>query len=310
VHLLLSEVGGPARYAHPLCPERTIKDATCANVEAALLDWFKRGDKAADNLLVFYFCGHGISSGTQHTLLCSDFGFNPLNPFQQAINFNDFHRGMDQCKARAQLFLVDACRVGSTALMETQSFKGQPIVPGLITFPEVARSAPIFRSSMPGTAAFGLAGKPSAFAQALPLAFKGGAWRLEQGRWVVCASLLVPAMDALIKRIMQQFKSLKERVVSDHAVTLTLKHPEGQPVVPVEIGCEPIEANEKALFGCQLNGAEHKSRPEPVRDDWLLDLEFGTYTFTATFAHGEFPNRATGNTIVFPPGVSSRIAVR
>lgn len=309
LRMLLSDPDGNGTYAHILSPEKPIPEATLSNVKMAIREWKAQGDESKANLMVFYFCGHGISSGTQHTLLCTDFGSDEADVFENAINFNDFHRGMDRCTARAQCFFVDACRVGSPELMESAVSRGQSIIGGLITFAEHTRSAPIFRSSLPGATAFGLSGKPSAFAQALPLAFKGGAWRQHQGKWVVCTSRLKLALETQIKRIMHIFKNLDRRVVSDHDVTLTLKTPSGQPIVPIEIGCDPIEANEKATL-CYRSGTVGKvCRPSPARDEWFLDLEKGNYSFEATFPNGEFNDNRLDDEIVFPPEVSPRIPV-
>lgn len=308
MHMLLSELGGQASYAHILSPKKDIQDATMANAKRAIRDWKDRGDKSDKNLMIFYFCGHGISAGDQHTLLCTDFGESDEDEFENAINFNDFHRGMDRCKALGQCYLVDACRVGSPELMESAASKGQSIIKGIISFGANTRAAPIFRSSMPGVAAFGLSGKPSAFAQALPLAFKGGAWRRKQGNWVVCASLLKIGLETHIKRIMHRFRKLDKRVVSDHDVQLTLKIPSGEPLVPVDIGCSPTDANATAALSYQSSGAAPVEREMPDAAEWFLDLEKGNYTFSAAFANGEFADN-TLDEIVFPPTAEYRIAV-
>ena len=310
LHLLLSEAEEHASYKPEAQPAKIIKQANFTNVKDAIRQWKSRGDASEDNLLIFYFCGHGISSGTQHTILCNDFGESTEDEFEHAINFNDFHRGMDRCKALSQCYFVDACRVGSPSLMESSSSKGQSIIRGVISFGEKTRAAPIFRSSMPGTEAFGLADAPSAFAQALPLAFKGGAWRQEAGEWVVCASLLKLALETHLRRILREFGGIEKRVVSDHDVTLTLKSPTGIPLVPVEVGCSPKKANVSATLSYSAQNGSKIQRANNDESEWQLELEKGSYKFEAKFpTGGDYQNNALEDEIVFPPLVDARIKV-
>lgn len=309
LHMLMAEKGGAPTYSHILVPERQVPEATLENSRRAIRDWKKRGDQSDQNLMLLYFCGHGVAAGTEHALLCSDFGEDTDDAFRHAIRFNDFYAGMERCAARSQVFLVDACREASEELMENAASKGQSIIAGGLSFPETPRAAPILRSALPGTRAFGLRNKPSAFGQAFTAASKGAAWRQEAGHWVFCASHLVSGMDAFIRRIMRRFGSTLQPVIVDHGRTLTLKLPKGRPVVPVEIGCDPNEANSKASFICLSEGVEVTSRTVPQDNDWSIDLELGSYDFEATFSELAFRDSALTGTLVFPPSVSHRIGV-
>lgn len=307
LHLLISEPAGPADYAYVLCPQVTVQEAALENIRAAVQDWKNRGDASPESLMVLYFCGHGVSSGLQHSLLCTDYGEDHGNPLRHAIDFTQFHQGMGKCRAGSQMFLIDACRILSQSLLESGS-KGDPLIASRASV--MQRSAPIFRSALPGVAAYGLPGKPSAFAQALPLAFRGGAWREHEGSWVVCSSMLKLALELQITRVMREFRKYSTLIDRDNDVTMTLKEPAGQPLVPVDLGCRPDLANERAVLSYGASGANVIRRREvPEKEIWLLDLECGLYDFTATFANGEHPDGVVSNKYVHPPNVSPRITV-
>ncbi|MER9771244.1 caspase family protein [Mesorhizobium sp. M0220] len=115
VALLLSEAA-PAPFLDPRngASKFDVALADSANVRLAITEFFKRGDENADNLLIFYFCGHGIAAGTDTALLLSDYGANPLNALERAIDFRRLRIGMGRCKASEQCFFIDACRASPT----------------------------------------------------------------------------------------------------------------------------------------------------------------------------------------------------
>ena len=308
VHMLVSKKGGAADFSHQHCPAVTVPQATHADVETAVLDWFDRGDGSSENLMLFYFCGHGISAGDQHTLLCTDFGKNRLNPFKGAIDFTDFHLGMGQSKADSQIFFVDACRTISHNLLEQASFRGEPMIPGNLTL--VPRRAPVFRSAQPGEKAFGLPGKPSAFAQALALAFKGGAWDKVDGDWVVCTSMLRRALERQIKRVMRAFPTYQADVAGDAEATMTIKYPAGAPVVPVDLGGRPDTDHSLLELAYEAAGGGQVVKEANDDDIWLLDLAEGQYQFSAKFESTAGDEKvATLDKYVSPQNVSERLRV-
>jgi hypothetical protein len=91
VALLLSEAA-PSPFVDPNNPNNSVvvAEADSSNVRLAIQHLFRRGDENADNLLVFYFCGHGIAAGTDTALLLADYGANDLNALDGAIDFSPF----------------------------------------------------------------------------------------------------------------------------------------------------------------------------------------------------------------------------
>ena len=310
LELLISERGGQAAYSNASADlaDVPIDEATLANVARAIKDWKRRGESSADNLLIFYFCGHGISAGLQHTLLCTDFGADHDAPLTTAINFTDFHLGMDKCAAREQCYFVDACRVASTELIESVSFKGQPVVYGTAKLTKPSRAAPVYHAAMPGVEGWGLNNRPSAFAQALPRAFKGAAWKRRGGRWVVDANQLNSALDVLVAHIMRVFKALDKRVEASSLSRINLKNANGEPVVPVEITCDPNSANSVAQLSYESPPAARQVRNAQSGDSWYVELERGEYNFAASFEDDEFVDRNVDE-YVFPPDMPVVIEV-
>jgi hypothetical protein len=83
---------------------------TSTNVKEAIDGWHNRAATDANNAAVFYFCGHGVELGAVQSLMLEDVKLDGADPFDNALAFDDFLRGMDSCGARLQLFVIDACR--------------------------------------------------------------------------------------------------------------------------------------------------------------------------------------------------------
>ena len=90
---------------------QAVEPATMAAIGQAVTRWVARASSHEDNIAVFYFAGHGIERGLDLALLTEGFSPPPaLNPFNDAIDLNEFLGGMESCMARRQIFIVDACR--------------------------------------------------------------------------------------------------------------------------------------------------------------------------------------------------------
>ena len=106
--LLLAE-RNPQPFVNPVTGQQyNVPDASLAQVKAAVRKWKHLGDSNADNLLIFFFSGHGISQGRDTSLLLADFGAAPENVLEGAIDFQRLHLAMAQCAARYQVYFVDA----------------------------------------------------------------------------------------------------------------------------------------------------------------------------------------------------------
>src|SRR5438094_2180691 len=63
-----------------------IDPATFENVRNAIIAWYNRGT-SKDDMMMFFWSGHGIAPGGVQLLLCEDYGKDPKAKFAHAINF-------------------------------------------------------------------------------------------------------------------------------------------------------------------------------------------------------------------------------
>ena len=299
VRMLMSEEGGLAEYAHPLVPRRKVDDAVMDNIEGTLRDWSADGARNADNMMVFYFCGHGVATAVDHPLMASDSGKYEDNLFRHALNFSEFRAGMQHHAAQKQLFLVDACRVGSPDLVRNTS-RGLSVIDRRNEIPDQFPRQPTLKSTLQGAEAFGLGDNPSPFAQALPKVFTGGAWRRVAGGWEVCASELANAIDARMREVLIPLGFPEPPEVEAISLTMTLKKVEGIPMVPVEVSCSDPNVTARATFRCSVGNTVIDSRDVPEQTNWFIELPRDMYDFVGDF-DGANPANLTVNEYVTPP---------
>jgi len=261
---------------------RTVAAPTMANVRKAADMWMARGSAHEDNLLIFYFCGHGVSTGVVHSLLLEDFGKHKNDPFTTgAIDANAFMDGIRGAAANSQLFLLDACRkVSHTEFNNYGNVRGAPIISAVAnTRLGVVEQAALWATSL-GQLAYGVPNQPSVFMSAMLHAMQGGGalQDSDDGKWVIQPDVLKRAIDHIVQRQPEfahselQFASL-ERMSKGIAVHML----DGEPSVPVKVNCIPTSRNIHTEFQCS-SGAKRKSgTPTP----WHLDLTCNRYTFRA-----------------------------
>ncbi len=252
--------------------------ADSAGTVAALRAWKALGDRNERNLMLFFFCGHGVARGLEGlTLLLRDYGEVSDMPMEGAIDFAAFQRGMAQCAASYQCFFVDACRqVSDIARNTTES--GRKVIQDDINRPFASDwNYAVLYATLEGEAAYGRRDKPSFYTEELIRGLEGTAAnnRNADGQWRVSTSDL----NAAIHRGL----SLRGPRIKNPAVRLvefefhTPKHP---PRVPVTVFCDPHEDTALAELSCTSNGVV-VDRRDPSPDDWSTELPFGVYDFQA-----------------------------
>lgn len=294
IEMLISEPDD-STYTLPGGEVKAVERATFNKAKKKLLKWNERGDKHQENLLVFFFCGHGVSRGYATSLLMEDFGSISKNPLEHALSFRDFYDGMDTCQARQQCYFIDACRTASpTLITRYNNYTGQPVIPSSAFLAALgARTAPIFYATVPGSTAYGRAGEASVFTDALLKALKGaGSNDLEEeGSWRVDTNTLNQGLDYLLRWTLGESSGVGQVISVDELVNFTLHYLESSPIVPVSIGCNPSEANLAAQLGySKPGGVGVVIRPEMQDSDWHVLLELGEYHFFAEFPHGGYSN--------------------
>jgi len=164
-----------------------VDPATMAGIETAFKAWLKRCSARKDNIALFYFAGHGLSTATQF-LLASDF-YDPAEPkrWKNSIDFTGFQLGMRLCPAQTQLFFADACRENPIDALLQVGAAGNPLIDGgIVPRPAPAPALGTYFAAADGLKAYGPVAGPTYFATALLDGLEGagatrtgGAWRVD-----------------------------------------------------------------------------------------------------------------------------------
>jgi Caspase domain len=280
-----------------------VEPATAAAAIEAIKAWKERGDTEAGNLMLFYFCGHGITEGTDTALLLADFGADRENSLDGALDLRKLWLGLQRCRATEQCFFIDACRVPSNMLAAAAGFVGKvPIKPG----PrdpnwEKPVRAPIFYATFNGAKAYGLPGAPSLYSQVLMKALAGWGADDENDTWRVTTSRLAEALENAVARKAREFDRL-QLTTADGMTKIYLHHLSTGPSVPVYVKSEPPLASicdVTLTYG--TSGGAMTPAPSAGRadTDWEIEASAGTYDFAAAFPTGE--RCEVRNMMVRPP---------
>ncbi|MEM1324271.1 MAG: caspase family protein [Bacteroidota bacterium] len=290
VALLLSEPASSSFKNTATNIEHSVTRADIFNVKAALREWKNRGDSHPDNLLIFFFCGHGIAQGPDTSLLLADYGAVEANVLEGAIDFKTFQEAMKrQCAAKQQLFFVDACRVSSDTLIEKTNYVGDPILIG----PGMGRSiTPIFYSTLAGEQAFGRVNAPSYFTEKLLKALNGAGAHNQYDDWRVSTSRLKDAIDAFMNRATQDGAQKVQIPIAEELLNFDFHFLKTAPMIEVRVQCKPVNATRAAQLSCEsTNGsALRKERAQLSERPWDVIVPVGEYQFSAHFANGNFQN--------------------
>ena len=296
VSLLISEKDSPQPFAHPrLAAPFTPKEATIADVKQAVRDWKKLGDGNEDNLLLFFFCGHGVASGLDGmTLLVSDYGKDNNMPMEGAVDFAAMHRGMAQCKASYQCYFVDACRTVDDIASNTTA-TGHPIIQDNLNRPWASDwNYAILYSTLAGEKAYGRKNKPSFYTEELLLGLNGTGSNNRNGAgvWRVSTNDLSTAVQRGLS-----YRGKKIKPPMANMVNFEFHELKADPVVPVWVYCRNPADTDQASFKCLKGGNIVCSRP-PEPDTWRHEIPHGLYDFLA-----EVDTRSgkRENEIVMPP---------
>lgn len=255
---------------------------TFANVNAAINRWVVLGDAVQENLLLFYFCGHGIQRGVgSHSLLCADFGAHSNNPFAHAIDYENFERGMRACGARQQVFLLDACRSAVPDVTENFFGAGDPIVTRRPPQDMTEVSQAVIWATSSGSEAWARGRKKSIFAEAFIKAFEGGAAQKDM------LSPMIFADPDSLKKAMVAWITANGEVAQEPQFTQPVGqrfplHEFADVSVPVFVRCWPTHETINAQLSCWQDSVSlRQGRAKQPQNFWRIDLPEGEYTFKA-----------------------------
>lgn len=281
--------------------------ASMAEVSEAIEAWHARGDENPGHLLLFYFCGHGISAGIDLALLLSNFGDELASPLiAGALDFRRFHTGMEECAARHQCYFIDACQVGSELIVRNAGLAGRPVIEWTGTKPNPGGQlslGPTFYSTVRDEGAYAQAGKVSIFTGALLEALNGAACADENGAWIVQAGLVHHAIAELMKKASETLSLPLAQTPKSEVTGAISLNTLVDPFVPVFVNVEPTAAHAVAVLRCEggvmAKPIKAKRKPNPL--PWHLSVPIGTYSFYADFKANSFKADPRLNQEIRPP---------
>jgi len=302
VELVLS----PSTYTDSVGANRTVDDATFANISAAFQTWLARCDRNADNIGIFYFCGHGLER-TDAFLLASDHGDSAFQPWRNTINFSATELGVRfAAKAKTFCWLIDACRNNPIDTVKWPLIPAQPLfTPPIQQMPP--RVTQVLRATTLNDVAHGPPGGGiSYFTDALIrcLDSLGAGSPLVGPKWRVTTESLRNAMEGLMRRTLLPDGSLGKCDAAGSSNTFgqpTLLHTlPGAACVQTTITYHPELALEFAALLVERVGKAPLSR-NPAPEPWMLELEAAQYDIRAHFPNHEYADDELRNQIIAPP---------
>lgn len=283
VELVLSDPAGQAYGPGALA----VEDATFDNIRDAFDAWDLRCDGHADNVAIFYFCGHGLQKDSW-LLLPEDFGESRNNRWAKAIDFNRTFRGLSQCKAGIQFYIVDACRQLSQKMVTDLDAEGTTLKT-FVFGKQQLRLAPGLFATANGLAAFGDTGKTSRMTAALIDCLDGLGASYGPGGWVIEAHALGRKVRDLIERRNADLPASQRQSI-DPAILESTRDSQRlhriaaaqPPPVIIDMSCEPADQTDAARFYLVPQGGAREDANAKGR--WIVSKPGGMYQFGCTLA--------------------------
>lgn len=232
VDLLVSDGKAAVDYTRPDGSVVTLEIPTKAAIAAALRLWKQRGAAHDGDLLIFFFCGHGVARGFQLALLAQDFGSDEEQPFNGAIWFEGMREGMRNGRATRQIYFVDACRVGSENLLRDYVASLDAVFSARAPFTvDLAQS--VYYATTTGQSAYGRPGETSLFTRNLLLGLQGLAANDDRGDWRIETTKLQRVLTELSREFALPEHFGLQSPTSGEQVSFDLHRLRDAPIVPL-----------------------------------------------------------------------------
>lgn len=269
VDLLLGEPDlayQPPPRGDVLQPVRQAGPATLAGMSDAAVAWKARGDANPDSLLVFYFCGHGISKGEDFAIVAGDYGHDAGRPLKGLVDVPRFLTGMSDCGAKDQCYFIDACRTSTEALVEAENYGDSLVQKVKKATPGLAQC--VYYSTLGGASAHGRRGQPSSYTAALVRALDGAGASNSEGDWRINTTRLFEAMSHMMREFADPAIPRVQVPQSGSQVTYDLHRIDEDPEVPFLVGIGnhdgPAPPDEVSSILIRQEGADVAAYPAAV----------------------------------------------
>lgn len=297
VEVLISTTDGTLFSA-----ERPLERAGIQNIKLAYRRWRDSCNSHADNVAIFYFCGHGLEK-TEQYLLAEDFGEDPENPWAGAFAFDSTRNAFNACKAKMQLFFVDACRKLTKDMILTQ-LTVAPLENPRITQRLCAVDL-VQRATAKNEAAYGNLNAPSVYTNTLISSLRGNAASNRDGNWTLSiADLSAGVIVEPDEDTPPDYENGSRVTNSSIGSAVFLKYRE-PPDVRLDVHCLPGEAN----FMAELNYGDPNREDDQLSSPpgpWQLRIKAGICKLHARFNVPQFQHRPEF-IIVKPPFISKEL---
>ncbi|WP_027545329.1 caspase family protein [Bradyrhizobium sp. WSM2254] len=312
VSLILSSGIDAAVFSHARAKHaEALPNGTIDATTKAILAWARRASSDPENLAIFHFCGHGVSTG-EPILFLRDYGVDPDSRFDRTINFNDFSAAMLTRKPRHQLFLIDACRLPDPIARNVPKHhvgrSGIDPLP-LTSRGELAQQS-VHHSTSDLAPAYGRTSGASLYTEALLQALDGGGI---QGHYDIFVSTLglQTALDAYIARATAREKvEQRPQLMRSHQFTI---HQPSNVRIPLYVVSEPAAALKNARVEAKLGGITgdyYDSAEHGQKEEWTTMLPMREHTILAKFQDHLGYKEEEMIKMLFPPEASCKIKCR
>lgn len=233
--------------------------ATQDNIQSAFESWLDRLRSHADNVGVFYFCGHGFMA-SEHYLLAEDFGRSNAQPWSQAFDISTTIRAVEREVPNVYYF-IDACREIARDVAMTLGADPNALQAVDLNKKVIRRSVTAIYATGEGELAFAPPGEVSRFTQALLCAMSGYAGIKAPGAatWNVDGESIAGAVRKLLEydELETTGKPGSGKQVSEQSVqgsSVPLLRLAAAPKVKVRLDLTP--AQRRALYEIYLLSAK------------------------------------------------------
>ncbi|WP_333735704.1 caspase family protein [Streptomyces sp. IBSBF 2806] len=244
----------PARVRLASGQHVNVESAAFDNLRHAFRRWRNRCDSHADNIALFYFCGHGWQFGEQ-LLLFEDLGANPDRLLENSVELGHIRALMRHARARTQIYFVDACRELPPDLISLGSTPGVLGDVPLLNGPLETIDSAVFFSTAPGHVAFGDPNAATPYTDALIASLDGLGARRDGTNWAVTSGSLAANLGRVIEWRRTANQRQQRLTIDNLSGQAVLRSLGGPPTVPFQLTCLPPQApTPEAVSFHTLNG--------------------------------------------------------
>lgn len=216
-------------------PQVAVGGAGLADISRAAVSWKARATHP-DDLMLFYFCGHGLSKGAEFAVVAEDYGADRANPLTGLVDVGKFLLGMQDCIAREQCFFIDACRASDESLVDAEDYGHALVQKWRAPTPALAQC--VYYSTLGGETAHGRKGRPSYYTDALLRALAGAGASNAGGEWWVNSTRLFEALSHLLREVSNASTPRVQVPQSGSQVMFDLHRVHGLPELPLTLGID------------------------------------------------------------------------